>query len=420
MHRRLQNQGDRDGTRSAPWGVLFLALFTPTQARHAGAQDNPPAPGQQPPKLHNVALRAPFQSSSPGDANWKGLVDGTRDADVAPESYRSGNDAAFPKDIVIDLGGIYPVRQIVIRNSFNGNTKTVVVYYGASRTKWSEGWKFVFPQQLLRDFTYTLPDKLARYIKLEFVDTHGGGFEGNNIMYLREVEVLSASNEPVSLVTDEQRTRATEVARSLRMVHHFTASRPVPPRVAVLGDAVAAAAADVSGLCDLLGKELKTPAGSSATGTRSILPGEKLGRMEYWSTNLDGLTDLKEAEIVFLCFGWEDLSLGRNEFGFQFRKLIHSLKEITPAAIVGIIPPFPPGKGDAGKPAETASVGEIASVIKQVLDREECSLLDLRALSAKVDEVLGIFDSDGRLSAEGHAFAAAEMYRMVVPAVAGK
>jgi len=409
------NQLRRRFSPGAPFLLVLITAIPPAQCETK--------PASAPPTLYNVALHASFRASSPGEAEWAGLVDGVKDTDTAPGCYRSGNDATFPKTIEIDLGALYTLRQIIIRNSFNGNTKTVIVYYAASSTRWSEGWKFVFPKQLLRDFTYTLPDRPVRYIKLEFPDTYGGGFDGDNIIYLREVEALSTAREPLNLIGDEQRARATRIARSLRMVYHFTSHRSLPPRVVVLCDAAATAPNGLPNFCDLLAQKLQAPGGATSV----ILPGGKTGNIDYWLRNIENFPELQPApmyqdsqspiaaEIIFLCFGWEDQTLGRNEFAYRYRKLLRSLKETTSAAIVGVIPPFPPSQRQAPKPGRVALTEEIIAATKIALDKEECSLLDLHLLSPKVDEVLGIFTGD-RLNAEGHAFVAEEMFRLVRPA----
>ncbi len=56
-------------------------------------QNKPGPPAQQaeqaqPAPLRNVALKAHFHTSSIGDDNWNGLVDGVKNSDTPPGCYR--------------------------------------------------------------------------------------------------------------------------------------------------------------------------------------------------------------------------------------------------------------------------------------------------------------------------------------------
>lgn len=403
---------------------LFLSLFSLIAGSMCHAQTTPAAPAPKPVTLYNVALNKTFTDTAPGDSKWRGLVDGISNADVPPDCYATDNSPQFPKSILLDLGGLFPIRQIVVTNSLNGNTKSITLYYSPNRSRWDPGWKFVFPAAVVRELTYTLPDRMARYVKIVLEDTYGGGFSGDNVLYLREVQALSPAKEPVSLARNIDRSRWNVVSRDYSIVKHLTLDRNISPRIVLVGYSMLEAADKPGGYVALLQKMLKEKYLSAATSVPDGTVTTLRIRPQWFSGASVFPADLRElpqAEVMVVVLGVDDLPRSGKEAGGAVRKLLTAVKRVnSQGAIVGVIAPSLTAIKQAGKPVASPESAEFVAAIRQAMLGEACSILDLNAVAQAMGEEVGVFDEENRLSEEGHQFIAEEVFNFLVKGSAGK
>jgi hypothetical protein len=156
--------------------------------------------GASPCSLHaqviNLALHQPFVASCDTLPGWDGLVDSVKDSDEPPGCWASDNSAHFPKTVVVDLGGLAELSRIVVHNSTNGNTKQVSVAVSTDAQHYVGLRDFVFPPHKYQPLMHSFTPRKARYVRISFKDSWGGGLGGDCIMYLREVEVFGRRLQP--------------------------------------------------------------------------------------------------------------------------------------------------------------------------------------------------------------------------------
>ncbi|MBC7288340.1 MAG: discoidin domain-containing protein [Armatimonadetes bacterium] len=149
----------------------------------------------------NLALRRPFTASCPTLPGWDGLVDGVRDSDDPPGCWATDNSPKFPKSVTIDLGSVCEITKVVVHNSINGNTKGIQVAVSSDGRGYGLLREYVFPPGKYQPLTHSFAGRAARYVRVTFLDTWGGGLGGDNIIYVREVEVFGkrSQKEPAGL-----------------------------------------------------------------------------------------------------------------------------------------------------------------------------------------------------------------------------
>jgi len=145
-------------------------------------------PAAGPPTV-NLALNRPYTANCGILPGWEGLVDGAKNSDEPPDCFATDDSRDFPKTIVIDLGGLCQLTRIVVHNSANGNTKQVVVSLSADGKTYEKLREYIFPSGKYLPLVHSFAPRKARFVRLSFADTWGQGAGGDNIIYLREVEV---------------------------------------------------------------------------------------------------------------------------------------------------------------------------------------------------------------------------------------
>ena len=158
--------------------IICMAAAAALAGRPAGAQ------------VINLAQGAHYAANCRTLPGWDGLVDGIKDSDDPPGCWASDNSANFPKQVVIDLGGLCEVSRVVIHNSTNGNTKQIQVAVSEDGSKYDLLREYVFPPNKYQPLVHTFTPRKARFVRITFLNTWGGGIGGDNIIYLREVEVF--------------------------------------------------------------------------------------------------------------------------------------------------------------------------------------------------------------------------------------
>lgn len=147
-----------------------------------------PVSAAGPPAI-NLALNRPYTANCGTLPGWDGLVDGVKNSDEPPECFATDDSRDFPKTIVIDLGAACQLTRIVVHNSANGNTKQVVVSLSADGKTYEKLREYIFPAGKYLPLVHSFAPRKARFVRLSFLDTWGRGAGGDNIIYLREVEV---------------------------------------------------------------------------------------------------------------------------------------------------------------------------------------------------------------------------------------
>jgi hypothetical protein len=146
-------------------------------------------------QIINLALNRPYTLNSDALPGWDGLVDGVKDSDDPPGCFATDNSGKFPKHVVIDLGCLCDISKIVVHNSANGNTREVIVSVSKDAKAYDVLRDYVFPKSKYQPLIHSFTARKARFVKLDFKDSWHKGIGGDNIIYLREVEVFGKRTE---------------------------------------------------------------------------------------------------------------------------------------------------------------------------------------------------------------------------------
>lgn len=392
---------------------VVLSLYVCASAQQSSStRSRQPKPGKpsKPVALFNVSEHKPFGEASPGDPNWRGLTDGVKDSDTAPGCYATNNAPQYPKSLIIDLGGLYPVRQINVTNSLNGNTRSVSIYYGRNRDNWDKGWRHVFPPSTVREFSYSIPERPIRYVRIDFEDTHGGGFGGDNVLYLREVQVWATSPDPLAGNRPVDRSAYCSLSRQLQTNVQLTFGRHVPARVVLLGDSCIEPEGKVIPFPALLEDLLNATfvqKGESPQHVSVVAPLQRGRGIAETLKALRFINQLRDADLLLLSFGPEGQTQGLAKTAELYKRLVAEIGRATDGAILGIVPPF--RRTDIGGKQPTADLSEFGAVLRRILTKQGCSVIDMDALAVALGAEIETFDSKGRLSQEGHRLIAEEI-----------
>ncbi len=268
--------------------LLFLAVtfLLATGLCLAAKTAAPAAPAASGPVL-DLALNRPFTLNGETLPGWDGLVDGVKDSDDPPGCFATDNAAKFPKNAVIDLGCLCDISKIVVYNSANGNTREVIVSISKDAKTYDVLRDYVFPNARYQPLIHSFTARRARFIKLIFKDSWRKGLGGDNILYLREVEVFGRRLEkPDSGTVWSFLATAPTVRRSpsWNVLRRYLKEVNRQARVAVLTDATPEA---------LLGPDGWLSRSLSESG-RSIGPGGL--KLVTYSTAADGPAALTALE----------------------------------------------------------------------------------------------------------------------------
>jgi len=191
----------------------------------------------------NLALNKPFNCTAPSRAGWNGLVDGVKSSDQKPGCFATDGSDKMPKAVIIDLGATYKIEQIDVLNSLNGNTRAVSLACSIDGRQWTKLREYVFPDRQLQQLSHKFPPTDARYVRITFLDTYGGGFGGDCFMFLREVEVYGICKQTSGTPTVEQPASPTASlftsSRELKIFTRYAFREGTKLKLAVLGDRIA-------------------------------------------------------------------------------------------------------------------------------------------------------------------------------------
>ena len=152
-------------------------------ARHAAAQPKPhhydltaaapepdPALALKPLNGPNLALGKTYVASDPNVYNYGigALTDGSWAADG--HTFATGDNAAFPKTVTIDLGSVQQIGTVIMGVPPFGSTKTVRVSISADGQRFTGVGKTTFQLRQEEKHRFSFPGTSARYVRLTYVD----------------------------------------------------------------------------------------------------------------------------------------------------------------------------------------------------------------------------------------------------------
>jgi len=391
-----------------------LILLGLTLWSHPGTDG---APEEAPSELVNVALHGSLIESSRNPFGWHGLVDGVTESDLRPGCYATENDNKFPKFVTIDLGAPHEISKIVIHNSRNGNTKTVNLYTSLDGQKFAALWTHIFPRDKQYAFTHEFPPRKARYVKIEFADTHGGGLGGDYYMFLREVQVFGKPN-PQTPTPGSPGTETPPLAprpRSFRVFQRFALERRQPVTIVAFGDSLTEGAylADPDQVYwRVLGRRLR-----EAYGYDEILVlGAGLARDTTEEGRRRVETDVvaKQPDLVLINFGVYDRErLSPEEFRQNLSDILDVIATATAALVILIVPPPSPLASSASFKAPPAAY---AQVVRELGGMSDTPIIDLDALlPPRLRAGPPLYQDHRLLNEAGHQLLADQLFALLGP-----
>jgi lysophospholipase L1-like esterase len=296
--------------------------------------------------LENLALNRPFTCTSPNQGGWDGLVDGARDSDRNPGCFATGGDTRFPKSVTIDIGSLCMVSRVDVLNSLNGNTKTVEISASTDGRQFASLRVYVFPNARLQTLTHKFPPRPVRFVRITFRDTYGGGYGGDDYMFLREVEVWGEPGaEEGGAANAGAPLEAVGTARWLRVFRRYAVQSRRPLTMIALGDSTVLpprARPDIRAFSVLLARKLEEHNPGEANAARFTVQNIAAANQTA-SLALDRLDrDVigRRPDVVLVCLGLADaLNWNGGRFRFSLNEIIQRLVERTEAAVILIVPP---------------------------------------------------------------------------------
>lgn len=189
----------------------------------------------------NVAVDRPFTSSTGMLEGWSGLVDGVVDSDSAPGCFATTNDNDFPKHVTIDLQLPHNINRIAVHNSANGNTRGIIISCSLDGENYEELRQFIFPQGEAITLNHRFNDRPAQFVRIEFMNSWGGGLGGDYTIFVREVEVFGTPTGGAGVLAPIARPDGDPLVqtRDVRQFRRWALEGNGELRAVVLGDSFA-------------------------------------------------------------------------------------------------------------------------------------------------------------------------------------
>jgi lysophospholipase L1-like esterase len=349
----------------------------------------------------NVALGKSFTCTSPGGIAWQGLLDGDRTSDRPPGCFATGPDAAYPKKIVIDLGAVYEIEQIIVYSSENGNTAKVEVWASRDGVSYERmRLPYTFPDKTAQSMSARFPPHEARYVKIALLDTYGGGLGGDNVLYLREVEVMGRA----VAATAQTRARPTidsEPPRSVRIFRHYALRPDADLRLLVIGDdsAVGPDGGLAAALADQLQRRYEL---GNVQVTAHSEAGYTAQRAAIYPVSLAD----ESPDLVVVALGTADsLAFDPARFRAAMDELLAKLLERTTAMVVVVAPPAIPHSADLAGAEESATADTVDAAwqLVSLAQGRDVAIVDAAAVLEKSGLDVGtVYVDNLKLSSAGH------------------
>ncbi|MFO7946097.1 MAG: discoidin domain-containing protein [Armatimonadota bacterium] len=302
----------------------------------------PPAFCEQQPAT-NIALHRPFHCSVGILEGWTGLVDGDVSSDSAPGCFATANAEKFPKRITIDLGALCKIKQVVVHNSANGNTRKISIECSTGGDTFETlRDAFIFPDRTATKLSHEFSPRRARYVRLTFYDTWGSGPGGDNCIFLREVEVHGwhpdgVRQQPADPLAQFSGQKVFHGGQSVNIFRRYCLQNPdTPLRIGAFGDSFARprAGRDEHWVA-VLGQKLQ-----QATGKPMTL--QLAASMGFTATDCEIALDEADDDfdLILLTIGF-DAAIGEEDpgtFENNIEKIMDTLYERTDALVLGVTP----------------------------------------------------------------------------------
>jgi len=373
----------------------------------------------------NVARARTFTTSGSPHGNWSGLVDGITDSDRAPYCFATDGSREFPKWVVIDLGSVCRISKINVLNSYNGNVRGVEIYCSSDGQKFEMLRKYIFPMGRLQPLEHSFQEREARYIKVAFRDTHGGGYGGDYYMYLREVEVWGRPGSGIAPANISPRPQRDTTPRWLRIFRHYALRGGPNLRIAVIGDSVALPAPSADGvrpfgplLADLLTEQLSEGANAGAAPDVQLtdLSADRHALAKCLA-RLQQDVIAREPDIVVVAVGvWATLEGDRDSYRDELNELVMQLLEGTHAAVILVTPP--PILADETKAFYQETQGKSCTwavqTVQAVGELNDLPVLDLvQAFEETELDLAQLYEDNLHLNSVGHTIVAQRIFDLL-------
>ncbi|OIP07992.1 MAG: hypothetical protein COY42_27620 [Armatimonadetes bacterium CG_4_10_14_0_8_um_filter_66_14] len=142
--------------------------------------------------VDGIAVGKPFVCTQPiTNGLFGGLTDGSV-KDTNQNSFATNGAMKFPKEVTVDLQGVFTVTAICVHNSARGGTKTVEVQVSGDGQRFTTVGRTEFKNYTSDTYGLTgLNAKGSGFVRLVLPDVHELSFQHkpNGFIFLRELEV---------------------------------------------------------------------------------------------------------------------------------------------------------------------------------------------------------------------------------------
>ena len=365
----------------------------------------------------NLAAGKPYLCTTELRPGWTGLVDGQNDSDQPPACFATDNSAQFPKEAIIDLGGVYQLTKIAVYNSLNGNTRHITVWISQDARDFTQLREYYFPHDRSQPLIHSFPShpRPARYIKISMHDTWTGGEGGDNCLYLREVEVYGdeeaespAADAWASMMALARWQPALVKPHSVDLFRRYCLQQQADIVVGVLGDRFAASAGSSRALSqptwvDLFSEQLKQ---RGAYKTVRVLPANSI-RLDNLTELRGRLSDFQSVDLLIIAYGTEAslTNVPTLEFRRQLQQLVELVQDELAALVVVVTPaPFVHRPDLAGlAQVQDKDSWRLARAAEQVAALTDCAVVRTASVLAHSDHgVADIYQDNLSLGEMGH------------------
>jgi len=365
----------------------------------------------------NLAAGKPYLCTTELRPGWTGLVDGQHDSDQPPACFATDNSAQFPKEVIIDLGGVYQLTKIAVYNSLNGNTRHITVWLSLDAKDFVQLREYYFPPDRLQPLIHSFSShpRPARYIKIGMHDTWTGGEGGDNCLYLREVEVYGS--ETAEADHSDQSGDIMALARwqqplvrpyAVRLFRRYCLEQQTDIVVGVLGDSFAASAGSSSDVhqptwVDLFAERLKQEGGYE---TVEVLTSSNV-ELSNLSQLRQTLSEFEFVDLLIIAYGTQAglRDVTTLEFRGQLQRLVE-LVQAELAALTVVVTPAPfAHQPDLARFAQVQDKENwrLARAAEQVATLTDCAMVRTASVLAHSEqEVAQLYQDNISLSETGH------------------
>jgi len=354
----------------------------------------------------NVALNRPYICGTDIMGGWTGLVDGVTDSDSGPGCFATADEPDFPKAVTIDLQRPCGINRIAVHSSTNGNTRGIIIYCSQDGVRFEKLREFIFPQAQAITLNHRFNDRPAQFVRVEFTNTWRGGLGGDNVIFVREVEVFGnpTGAAPVVAPPPQPIGDAFVYTRDLRLFRRWAVQGDRPLSIAAFGDSLATCGEGSWPATVAERLRFARPDGGEVTVTDFSHPG---------MTPDAGTGDITHAidaepDVVLVSFGTDMVRWDGEAFRAGLSGVVGRLLAETDALVILIGPA--PGTGELIDVARRAleEMERTADVLRVPMLRTEVLMLQ-EGLSA--EDVIG---DRGELSEEARLLIATSVLELLL------